>query len=64
MHVKLKVCGIALLMSVAAMNQALAGFFPPLSPPAVPEIDGSGALVAMAFLGSIGAILFTRSRDH
>jgi hypothetical protein len=63
MHVKLKVCGIALLMSVAAMNQALAGFFPPTTP-AVPEIDGSGALVAMAFLGSIGAILFTKSRDH
>jgi hypothetical protein len=64
MHTKLKVCGTALLMSVAAINDAFANFFPPFSPPAVPEIDGSGALVAIALLVSIGAILFSRSKNR
>jgi hypothetical protein len=54
------------------IEQAHAGFFhftpntPPPSappPPAVPEFDGAGAIAAIALLASIGAVLFSRSKN-
>jgi hypothetical protein len=60
----------ALLLGLAAMNNAHAGFFsfkpnpPAPTPPAppVPEFDGPGAIAAIALLASVGALLFYRFR--
>jgi len=68
MTTKIKVGVVALLICLAMVDQAFAGFFkiivtplPPHPPPAVPELDGVGAIAAIALLASIGAVLLRRS---
>jgi hypothetical protein len=69
---KLTIGAKAFLFCFAMIEQAHAGFFhftpsaPPPSappPPAVPEFDGAGAIAAIALLASIGAVLFSRSKN-
>lgn len=62
---KLRAVGAtALLIGLTMMDRAVAGFFKftPKPPPpyAVPEIDGAGAMVAIALLLSIAAIVYRR----
>jgi len=54
------VMGLALLASFIAPDQALAGFFN--VPPPVPEIDGPGAIAAVALLAGVVAILYQKIR--
>jgi hypothetical protein len=69
MTTRTKVFATALLMCLAMVDQAFAGFFhitpapTPPPPPAVPEFDGTGAVAAIALLVSIGAVLLRRSRS-
>ncbi len=62
MGAKMKVGAAALLMSVISIEQAFAGFFRVTR--AVPEIDGSSGIAAIALLASIGAIFFGRSKNN
>jgi len=68
---KVRVGAAALLMTLATIDQAFAGFFkivptptPTPTPSPVPEFDGSGAIAAIALLASIVAIIFSRSRKR
>jgi hypothetical protein len=66
---KWKVAATGLLLTLMMVDQAFAGlfdFFPNPTPPAespVPEIDGPGAVAAIALLASIVAMAFSRSRN-
>ena len=52
--------GIALLASLIAPGQALAGFF--YVPPPIPEIDGPAGIAAIALLVGVVAILYQKIR--
>jgi len=56
----------ALLICLATIDQAVAGFFNitpnPPSTPAVPEFDGPGAIAAIALLVGVVAILYQKIR--
>jgi hypothetical protein len=60
MSTKMKVGATALLMSLTMTDQAFAGFF---AVTAVPEFDGASGIAAITLLVSVGAILFSRSRN-
>jgi hypothetical protein len=60
---KMKIGAAAFLMSLMTIDQAFAGFFAPVVTNAVPEFDGSSGIAAIALLVSVGAILFSRSRN-
>lgn len=61
---KMKVGATALLMSLMAIDRAIAGYtvitYPPK--PAVPEFDGPGAIAAIALLAGIASIVLQKSR--
>ncbi len=58
---KAKVVVTALLAMLVTVDQAMAGgWF--IIPTPVPELDGSGAITAMALLASVAAIVFNRSK--
>lgn len=62
---KMKVGAAALLTSLMTIDQAFAGsFLPVITPEPVPEFDGPGGIAAIALLVSVGAILFSRSRNR
>jgi hypothetical protein len=51
---------VSVLLTIAGTSGALADFIPFCDIVAVPEIDGSGALSAMALLASAAAIFYRR----
>jgi hypothetical protein len=54
-----------LVLFALSADHAVAGFLrytPPPTPTPVPELDGPGALAALALLASVVAVLFNRSR--
>ena len=64
---KWKVAATGLLLTLMTIDQAFAGWFdiipnPPAESP-VPEIDGPGAVAAIALLASVVAMAFSRSRN-
>jgi len=53
----------ALLVTVMMIDQAFAGGWDIVpTPTPVPEIDGSGALTAIALLAGVAAIFFSKNR--
>jgi hypothetical protein len=66
---KWKVAATGLLLTLMTIDQAFAGWFTIVSnptPPAespVPEIDGPAGIAAIAFLASVVAMAFSRSRN-
>ena len=58
---KNKVGAVALLMTVVMMDKALAGYFN-ITPPPIPEFDGSSAIAVIALLASVGALIRARSK--
>lgn len=64
---KAKAFSITLLLAgFALVDTAAAGFFKitPTPPADVPELDGAGAMAALALVASIGAVLLARSRNR
>jgi hypothetical protein len=62
---KLKRVGAAaFLMSLMTIGQAFAGSFVPVITTSVPEFDGPSGIAAIALLVSVGAVLFSRSRNR
>ena len=58
----------AVLLCVVTLDQAFAGIFkftpapPAPTPTPIPEIDGPGAIAAIALLGSVAAIVYQKMR--
>jgi hypothetical protein len=63
MGAKIKLGAAVVAMSLAMVDQAFAHLFPLLPPPAVPEIDASNGVAAIALLASIAAVCFSRFRS-
>ena len=63
---KNKVGAVALLMTVVMMDKALAGYFnitpPPVTPPPIPEFDGSSSVAVIALLASVAALIKGRCK--
>lgn len=59
MRTTFKVAATSILLGCALIDQAFAGFFF-----IVPEFDGPGAIAAVTLLASIGAVLFSGSRNR
>ena len=58
---KIKVGSVALLMTVVMMDKALAGYFN-ITPPPIPEFDGSSAIAVIALLAGVAALIKARSK--
>ena len=58
---KIKVGAVALLMNLVMMDKALAGYFN-ITPPPIPEFDGSSAIAVVALLASVAALVKARSK--
>jgi hypothetical protein len=58
---KIKVGSVALLMTVVMMDKALAGYFN-ITPPPIPEFDGSSSIAVIALLASVAALIKARSK--
>ena len=59
MRTTLKLTATSIFLGCALSTQAFAGFFN-----VVPEFDGPGAIAAVALLASVGAVLFSGSRNR
>lgn len=59
---------IGLLIALALIDRAAAGFFEvfpnPPPPDPIPEFDGSSSIAVIALLASVAAIIWTRSRNN
>jgi hypothetical protein len=54
---------IGLLIVLASINQAAAGFFD-IPPPPIPEFDGASSIAVIALLAGVVSIVWHRSRSN